>query len=86
MLCKRRNPLRRPIKCRAHAVPRSSSDHVVAIERGVQRNGREEVLTEFRAKLAQLFDGQAIEFDALVDSETNSPADFLVAERKGTPL
>jgi hypothetical protein len=37
----------------AHALARGSADHVVAIERGFERDGGEEVLVELGAELAQ---------------------------------
>src|ERR1039458_9272727 len=73
------NPVRGPIKGLAYALPRSSSDHIVAIECGIESDGGIEVFAEFFAKLAQLGDGEAVKLNTLFKSEAHSFAHFFMS-------
>src|SRR5580698_9570824 len=76
---KSRDPLGCPIKCSAHALTRSSSDHVVAIQRGTECDCSIEVLAELRAKRTQLVDSQAIQFDALLEGKADGAANHFMS-------
>src|SRR5215469_18457606 len=69
-----------------HALARCSPLHIVAVERGLERNGGIEIFSELLAVLAELFECQAVQFDALFDSEAHRLADFLVRFAEGNAL
>src|SRR5271165_4243679 len=52
-----------------HPLARGSADHVVTIERGVERDGGEKVFVELGAEGAQFIDGEIAQFDALLQRE-----------------
>src|ERR1700730_10615774 len=79
----RRNPFRGFFQRLAYARPRRSADHIVAIERGVQRNSRIEIFPKFVAELAELFQRQLTEFHAFADSQAHRIPDLFVRLPKG---
>src|SRR5580704_4753380 len=73
----------RLLKRFTHAVPRRAADHIVAVERGFERDRSEEILLEFRAELFQLVQGQIVQFATLVQTIPDSVADLLMRFTKG---
>src|SRR5271157_968695 len=61
-----------------HALARGSSNHVVAIERGLQSDGGEKILSELGAKLAQFIEGEIAQLDSLLNGEAHGIADLFV--------
>src|SRR5271169_4840548 len=77
--CQRGNLLRCPRQRLANARTRRSSDHIVAIERGLERNGCVEVFAELRTELAQLIERKVAEFDAFFESKANGVSDSFMS-------
>src|SRR5579859_3840804 len=59
-----------------HTTPCCTADHVVAIERGLERNRRKKVGLKFAAELAQFFEAQIAKLATLVEAVANRVADL----------
>src|SRR5690348_1264017 len=65
---------------------RGAADHIVAIERGMQRDRLVKILAEFGAKLAQLIERKAAKLESLIQRKANRVADFFVCGAEGHAL
>src|ERR1700738_1399461 len=70
----------------ANAVARGSSNYIVAIEGGIQRNGLEEVDVKLAAKPAKFVERQFTQFHALCQRKSNCVADLLMRRTEGNAL
>src|SRR6185312_5113428 len=70
----------------ADTCPRGAANHVVAIERGLQRDGLKEVLLELLAELVQFVQRQIAEFAAFIETVANSVTDLFVGLAKWQTL
>src|SRR3954469_21049332 len=69
-----------------HACTGRSADHIVTIERGVERTRRIKILREFFPELPQLIELQIAEFHAFIDCEPNCVSNPLVRRAEGNAL
>ncbi len=65
---------------------RGAAENVVAVERGLERDGREEILVELLAELAQLVEREIVELATFVEAVANDVADLLVRGAEGHAL
>src|ERR1700728_1719721 len=70
----------------ADARARGAAENVVAVERGLERDGGKEVLFEFFAVLAQLIEGEVAELALLFDTVADGVANLLVRLAEGNAL
>ena len=70
----------------ADAWARGSPDDVVAVERGFESDGREEVGVEFGTELTEFVEGEIAELAAFIETVTDGVTNFLVGFAEGNSL
>ncbi len=69
-----------------HPAPRGSADYVMAVQRGLERDRGEEVVSKLRAQRLQLSQSECIQLAPALKSEAHSIADNLMRLAEGNAL
>src|SRR5580704_2555991 len=87
-LCLRllRNPRPGIFQGSSDAVTGGAADDIVAVERGFEGDGGEEVFAELGADGAEFFEGELLEFAVGFEAEADGVADVLVGLAEGDAL